>query len=171
MPYNDMISWALENVDVQTRSIYNYQKVVFGSFRPEHIQVMYKINIITMLHSCWSLSNMNAYNMTKVILIYSSSGGGTQRKSWNPTNTEPIHFYHSKLWKDKVKYLFYEIFHHVVVPVHIALYDFPPSRISNRIMGNVDKIANWFIKGNFSYIRVLRCSVPPMLSRYFYQAN
>jgi hypothetical protein len=34
MPYNDMISWALENIDVQTRSIFNYQKVVVGSFRP-----------------------------------------------------------------------------------------------------------------------------------------
>jgi hypothetical protein len=44
MPYNDMISWALENVDVQTRSIFNSQKVVVGSFRPEHIQVMYKLS-------------------------------------------------------------------------------------------------------------------------------
>jgi hypothetical protein len=44
MPYNDMISWALENTDVQTRSIINHQKVVVGSFRPEHIQVMYKLS-------------------------------------------------------------------------------------------------------------------------------
>jgi hypothetical protein len=34
MSYNDMISWALENIDVQTRSITNHQKVVVGSFRP-----------------------------------------------------------------------------------------------------------------------------------------
>jgi hypothetical protein len=32
MPYNDMIGWALENVDVQTKSIFNSQKVVVGSF-------------------------------------------------------------------------------------------------------------------------------------------
>jgi hypothetical protein len=44
MPYNDMISWALEKTDVQTRSILNSQKVVDGSFRPEHIQVMYKLS-------------------------------------------------------------------------------------------------------------------------------
>ena len=32
MSYNDMIGWALENVDIQTKSIYNSQKVVVGSF-------------------------------------------------------------------------------------------------------------------------------------------
>jgi hypothetical protein len=44
MPYNDMISWALEHVDIQTRSIINHQQVVVGSFRPEHLQVMYKLS-------------------------------------------------------------------------------------------------------------------------------
>ena len=44
MPYNDMISWVLENTDVQTRSIINHQKVVAGSFSLEHLQVMYKIS-------------------------------------------------------------------------------------------------------------------------------
>jgi hypothetical protein len=47
MPYNDMINWALENTDVQTRSIINHQKVVVGSFRPEHIQVMYKLSPVS----------------------------------------------------------------------------------------------------------------------------
>jgi hypothetical protein len=42
--YNDMISWALEKVDILTRSILNDQGVVVGSFRPEHIQVMYKLS-------------------------------------------------------------------------------------------------------------------------------
>jgi hypothetical protein len=32
MPYNDMISWALEHVDVQTRSIINHQHVSIISF-------------------------------------------------------------------------------------------------------------------------------------------
>ena len=37
MPYNDMINWALENTNVQTRSIINHEKVVVSSFKPEHI--------------------------------------------------------------------------------------------------------------------------------------
>jgi hypothetical protein len=44
MPYNDMIGWVLENVDISTRSICNSHKVVVGSFRPEHLQVMYKFS-------------------------------------------------------------------------------------------------------------------------------
>jgi hypothetical protein len=44
MPYNDMISWALENVDVSTRTINNSEKVVVGYFRLDHIQVMYKLS-------------------------------------------------------------------------------------------------------------------------------
>jgi hypothetical protein len=43
MPYNDMVCWALEKTDVPTRSIQNSQGVIVGSFRPEHIQVMYKL--------------------------------------------------------------------------------------------------------------------------------
>jgi hypothetical protein len=44
LPYNDMISWALEHVDIQTRSIINHQKTFVGSFRPENLQVMYKLS-------------------------------------------------------------------------------------------------------------------------------
>jgi hypothetical protein len=44
MSYNDIIGWALENVNVQTRRILNSQKVVVGYFRPKHIQVMYKLS-------------------------------------------------------------------------------------------------------------------------------
>jgi hypothetical protein len=44
MPYNDMISWTLEKIDIQTRSILNSQKVVVDSFIPKHIQVMYKMS-------------------------------------------------------------------------------------------------------------------------------
>jgi hypothetical protein len=42
--YTDMIAWALDKVDVPTRSILNKQGAVIGSFRPEHIQVMYKLS-------------------------------------------------------------------------------------------------------------------------------
>jgi hypothetical protein len=42
--YTDMIGWALEKVDIPTRSILNQQGVVIGSFRPKHIQVMYNLS-------------------------------------------------------------------------------------------------------------------------------
>jgi hypothetical protein len=32
--YNDMIGWAMGNINIQTRSIFNSQNVVVGSFRP-----------------------------------------------------------------------------------------------------------------------------------------
>jgi len=44
MNYNDMISWALERTDVQIRNILDNRGVIIGSFRPEHIQVMYKLS-------------------------------------------------------------------------------------------------------------------------------
>jgi hypothetical protein len=77
--------------------------------------------------------------------------------SWTQTSAEHIHFYHSKMWEGKSKDLFYEISHNVVVPIHISLYGHPPPRISDRIMGNLDKLAYWFIKENFSYIRFFGC--------------
>jgi hypothetical protein len=42
VPYNDMIIWALEHVDIQTRSIVNHQKVPVGSFQLKHMKEMYK---------------------------------------------------------------------------------------------------------------------------------
>jgi hypothetical protein len=44
MAYNDMINWALEKVDIPTRSILNDQMVVVSSFKLEYIQVMYKLS-------------------------------------------------------------------------------------------------------------------------------
>jgi hypothetical protein len=81
--------------------------------------------------------------------------------SWTPTNAEPIHFYHSKPWEDKAKDFFYEIYNYLEVPMHIAIYKFPPPRISDKIVTNLGKIANWYIEEHFSYIRVFGCSVPP----------
>ena len=46
MTYKYMISWALERIDVQTRRIMDSRGVVTGSFRPEHVQVMYKLSPI-----------------------------------------------------------------------------------------------------------------------------
>lgn len=44
MPHNDMVSWALDKFDILTRSILNDQGAIIGSFRPRHIQVMYKLS-------------------------------------------------------------------------------------------------------------------------------
>jgi hypothetical protein len=60
--------------------------------------------------------------------------------SWTLTISEPIHFYHSKLWEEKTKDFFYEISHNVIVLVHITIYGHPPPRISERIMGNLCKL-------------------------------
>jgi hypothetical protein len=43
-PYYDMIGWALDHIDVPTRTIFNSQKVVVGTFWPEHLQAMYKLS-------------------------------------------------------------------------------------------------------------------------------
>jgi hypothetical protein len=81
--------------------------------------------------------------------------------SWTPTSVEPIHLYHSKLWEDKAKDFFYEICNYVVVSMHVAIYGCPPPRISDKIVTNLGKIADWYIEEHFSYIRVFGCSVPP----------
>ena len=45
--------------------------------------------------------------------------------------------------------------------MHIALYGCPPPRISDKIMTNLGKIADWYIEERFSYIGVFGCSIPP----------
>jgi hypothetical protein len=82
---------------------------------------------------------------------------------WNstPTNVETIHVYHSKLWEDKEKDFFYEIYNWVVVSMHTIIYGCPPSRISDKTVANLGKIVDWYIEEHFSYIRVFGCSVPP----------
>jgi hypothetical protein len=81
--------------------------------------------------------------------------------SWTPASSEPIHFYHSNSWEESTKYLFYEIYHNVVVPIDIVIYGHPPPQISKRIMGNLVKLSKWLIKENVSYIKVFGCFVPP----------
>jgi hypothetical protein len=43
LPYYDMIRWALDHVDIPSRTIINEQKVIVGTFRPENLQTMYKL--------------------------------------------------------------------------------------------------------------------------------
>jgi hypothetical protein len=49
LPYCDMIRWVLDHVDIPTRMIINEQKVTIGTFRPEHLWVMYKLSHIPKL--------------------------------------------------------------------------------------------------------------------------
>jgi hypothetical protein len=81
--------------------------------------------------------------------------------SWNPTFTETIHKYHSKLWEENAKDSFYEICHFVVIPLHLMLYGCTPPHISESVIGNLKVVVDWFIEENFSYIRVFGCSIPP----------
>ena len=37
LPYYDMVWWALDHVDIPTRTIINEQKVTIGTFRPEQL--------------------------------------------------------------------------------------------------------------------------------------
>jgi hypothetical protein len=43
--YYDMVRWALDHVDIPTRTIINEQKVTIGTFRPEQLRAMYKFPI------------------------------------------------------------------------------------------------------------------------------
>jgi hypothetical protein len=81
--------------------------------------------------------------------------------SWTPDSAEPIHTYHSKLWEDKAKDFFYEICNWVVVPMHIVIFGHPPPIISDTVVANLGKVADWYIEEHFSYIRVFVGSVPP----------
>ena len=38
-----MVRWELDHVDIPTRTIMNEQKVTIRTFRPEHLQAMYKL--------------------------------------------------------------------------------------------------------------------------------
>jgi hypothetical protein len=69
--------------------------------------------------------------------------------------------YHYKLWEENVKDLFYEIYHNVVVPIHIAIYGHSSTNISEMVMGKLGKFVDSYIEENLSYIRVFDFSIPP----------
>jgi hypothetical protein len=81
--------------------------------------------------------------------------------SWTPSEAEPIHVYHSKLWEDKASDFVYEIFNWVMVPLHVTIFGHPPPRISDSITVNLSSIADWYVEAEFSYLRVFGTSVPP----------
>jgi hypothetical protein len=45
--------------------------------------------------------------------------------------------------------------------MHTVIFGHPPPRISDTVVANQDKVADWYIKEHFSYIIVFDCSVPP----------
>jgi hypothetical protein len=45
LPYFDMIRWTLDHVDLPSRTILNDRQDMIGTFRPEHIQSMYKLPV------------------------------------------------------------------------------------------------------------------------------
>jgi hypothetical protein len=87
--------------------------------------------------------------------------------SWTPSDAEPIHVYHSKLWEDKAKDFIYEIFNWVMVPMHVAIFGHPPPRISDNITANLSNVADWYIEAEYSYIRVFSTSIPPHVLSLF----
>jgi hypothetical protein len=80
--------------------------------------------------------------------------------SWTPSEAEPIHIYHSKLWEEKASDFVYEIFNWVMVPLHVTIFGHPPPRISDSIVVNLSSIANWYMEAKFSYLKVFDASVP-----------
>jgi len=264
-----MISWALEHVDIQARSIISYQNTFIGSFPPKNIQVMYKVSsapkytynatfifdferrectqygiighdIIKTwwgnpskfksdVYCIYSTTYLDAHilyifvilcqlferkcgahfivgwvsvisevvegynfnwekmlfdNLAKEVVKYESLKSRGRHDpfymatyimdsicfmtpfplmnwSWTLTSYEPIHFYHSKLWEENDKDLFYEICHNVLVPIHVAINGYPQPMISDQITRNLGTIADWHIEENLFYIRVFDCFISP----------
>jgi hypothetical protein len=89
--------------------------------------------------------------------------------SWTPSDVEPIHVYHSKLWEDKATDFIYEIFNWVMVSMHVTIFGNPPPRISDSIVANLSSVADWYVEAEFSYIRVFVPLFLHILYHYLYQ--
>jgi hypothetical protein len=81
--------------------------------------------------------------------------------SWAPSDAEPIHVYHSKLWEDKAVDFKYKIFNWAMVLMHVAIFSNPLPRISDSIVVNLSSVADWYVEAEFSYIMVFSASLPP----------
>jgi hypothetical protein len=264
-----MFGWVLDHLDIPTRTIFNSQKVAIGYFRPEHLQVMYKLSLVSNFvynanflvdfnkkecdqygknlpdlikdwYSCpkkfifdsrgiypfvtlephimyiemmmcrlYGKENTTHFFLPWVPIIHTVEEGYSfdwekilsdiffqeiaryqllRAKGqltqffmsadimdfvcfmtpfplmdwiWTPNSVEPIHIYHLKLWEEKEKDFFYDICNWVVVSMHTTIYGCPPPKISDKIVTNLGRIENWYIKEKFSYIRVFGYLVPP----------
>jgi hypothetical protein len=81
--------------------------------------------------------------------------------SWNVSCPEPVHKYHSALWEENAKDVFYDVCHYVIIPLHKIFFGCEPPRISDAVIESLKSVADWFIEENFSYVRVYGCSIPP----------
>jgi hypothetical protein len=81
--------------------------------------------------------------------------------SYNPSNVEPIHVYHSKLWKDNATEFICEIFNFVMVPMHVSIFGNTPPRILDSIATNLISVAKWYVEVEISYLMFFGASVPP----------
>jgi hypothetical protein len=70
MPYNDMVCWDLDKIDVLTRIIRNNQGVIVDSFRPEHIQVMYKLSPTKYIYNAEFITEFQTKECTKFNQTY-----------------------------------------------------------------------------------------------------
>jgi hypothetical protein len=93
-----------------------------------------------------SLFFMSAYIMESICFMKPFP---LMKWSWNPTDAEPIHVYHSKLWEDKAKEFVYDIFNWVMVPLHVSIFGHPPPSISDNILANLRNITDWYIEVDF----------------------
>jgi hypothetical protein len=267
-PYYDMVRWALDHVDIPTRTIVNEQRVTIGTFRPKQLQAMYKLPTVSyFVYNAEFLENFKQkecvqYDKSMSGLIkdwgshptkfrVNSNGVYTisslepqfkyvalmtcrlyqredtthfflqwvplihtvaedcsfdwdkllsdslksrvteyraQKESgkiasffmfayimdavcfltpfplmswiWNPSEAEPIHVYHSKLWENKASDFVYEIFNWVMVSLHVTIFGHLPPKISDTIMVNLSSIADWYVEAEFSYLRIFGASVP-----------
>jgi hypothetical protein len=275
LPYYDMVRWALDHVDILTRTIMNKQKVTIETFRPEHLQTMYKLpttsdhtygaefleefkekeciqydktmsslikdwvsntmKFIADSHDIYSITSLepqykyvammtcrlygkedtshfflawvplmfrvtkgSSFNWAKMLsdrltnqvteyreqkekgkassffmstyimdIICSMTPFPLMTWSWTPTEDEPIHVYHAKLWENKAENFVYEIFNWVMVPLHVVIFGNLPPQISNNIVTNLSSIADWYVEEKFSYLRVFKASVPPHALPFF----
>ena len=124
-PAHFTVEWVSIINEVVKGYTFNWAKMLSNNLAKEIVD--YKT-----LKSKWKPAPfyMSTYVM---VVIRSMNPFPLMNWSWTPANSEPIHFYHSKLWEDKDKDFFYEICHNVIVPIHIVIYGHLPPRISKRI--------------------------------------
>ena len=54
-----------------------------------------------------------------------------------------------------------------MVALHIAIFGLSPPRISDSIATNLSRIVDWYVEEEFSYFRVFRVVVPPLVLPLF----
>ena len=102
---------------------------------------------------------MSAYIMDA---IYFMTPFPLMNWSWSVFYPEPVHKYHSALWEEKDKDIFYDVCHFVIIPMQKLFFGCEPPRISDAVIESLKSVVHWFIEEIFSYIRVYGYSIPPL---------